>query len=247
MSALASCSNISFSHSSPGILQQSLQSRSVDVASRETAVVVPLAQGQQCDLVLIDEAHLIPRSSNTMYRRFLDGLKHLNPLLKVIGLTATPYRLDSGLLHEGEDAIFTDVAYEVSVRELIGLGYLSPPISKRMVTELDVTGVGTRGGEFIAKDLAAAIDKDADVPPAGRTRGTHDGRSVMLSRMERLYAAADRAGFLQCCTWRPSGGGDQLVHFAEKFGTLSREVGDLLRNAHASFLQSECMTCRFHG
>jgi DNA repair protein RadD len=30
---------------------------------------------QQCDLVLIDEAHLIPRSSNTMYRRFLDGLK----------------------------------------------------------------------------------------------------------------------------------------------------------------------------
>jgi DNA repair protein RadD len=34
---------------------------------------------QQCDLVLIDEAHLIPRSSNTMYRKFLDGLKRINP------------------------------------------------------------------------------------------------------------------------------------------------------------------------
>ncbi|MCW2311466.1 DEAD/DEAH box helicase [Rhodoferax antarcticus] len=116
---------------------------------------------QQCDLVLIDEAHLIPRSSNTMYRQFLDGLKRLNPLLKVIGLTATPYRLDSGLLHEGEGAIFTDIAYEVSVRELIDLGFLSSVISKRMATQLDVTGVGTRGGEFIAKDLEAAIDQDA--------------------------------------------------------------------------------------
>lgn len=116
---------------------------------------------QQCDLILIDEAHLIPRSSNTMYRRFLDGLQRLNPLLKVIGFTATPYRLDSGLLHEGEDAIFTDIAYEVSVRELIDDGYLSPLISKRMATELDVSKVGTRGGEFIAKDLEAAIDRDA--------------------------------------------------------------------------------------
>ena len=116
---------------------------------------------QQCDLVLIDEAHLIPRSSNTMYRKFLDGLKRLNPLLKVIGLTATPYRLDSGLLHQGEGAIFTDIAYEVSVRELIDAGYLSALISKRMATELDVSGVGTRGGEFIAKDLEAAIDQDA--------------------------------------------------------------------------------------
>ena len=116
---------------------------------------------QQCDLVLIDEAHLIPRASNTMYRKFLDGLKRLNPLLKVIGLTATPFRLDSGLLHQGDDAIFTDIAYEVSVRELIDAGYLSRLISKRMATELDVSGVGTRAGEFIAKDLEAAIDKDS--------------------------------------------------------------------------------------
>lgn len=113
------------------------------------------------DLVLIDEAHLIPRASNTMYRRFLDGLKRLNPLLKVIGFTATPYRLDSGLLHQGKDAIFTDIAFEVSVRQLIDDGFLSPLISKRMSTQLDVNAVGSRAGEFIAKDLEAAVDQDA--------------------------------------------------------------------------------------
>ena len=116
---------------------------------------------QQCDLVLIDEAHLIPRSSNTIYRRFLADLGRLNPQMKVIGLTATPYRLDSGLLHEGDDAIFTDIAYEVSVRELIEQGYLAPLISKRMATHMDLTGVGSRGGDFIVKELEAALDKDA--------------------------------------------------------------------------------------
>jgi hypothetical protein len=86
------------------------------------------------DLVLIDEAHLIPGRSNTMYRRFLNDLQAINPALKVIGLTATPFRLDSGMLHEGENALFTDIAYEVSVRDLIDQGYLSPLISKQTQT-----------------------------------------------------------------------------------------------------------------
>lgn len=114
-----------------------------------------------CDLVLIDEAHLIPVASATMYRRFLAELTAISPKLKVIGLTATPYRLDSGMLHEGEGALFTDIAYEISVRELIDQGYLCPLVSKQPKTKLSVAGVGSRGGEFIASELQAAVDKDA--------------------------------------------------------------------------------------
>ncbi len=113
---------------------------------------------QQCDLVLIDEAHLIPRASDTMYRRFLDALARINPQLKVIGFTATPYRLDSGLLHEGDGRLFTDIAYEVSIRDLIDQGYLCPLVSKATQVALDVAGVGSRGGEFIAGQLQAAVD-----------------------------------------------------------------------------------------
>ena len=113
---------------------------------------------QQCDLVLIDEAHLIPGASDTMYRRFLDTLTRINPQLKVIGFTATPYRLDSGMLHEGKGALFTDIAYEVSVRQLIDDGYLCPLVSKAAETKLDVGGVGSRGGEFIPGQLQAAVD-----------------------------------------------------------------------------------------
>ncbi|MBF0589159.1 MAG: DEAD/DEAH box helicase family protein, partial [Magnetococcales bacterium] len=115
---------------------------------------------QRCDLILVDEAHLIPRKANTMYRRFLDDLKKINPYMKIIGFTATPYRLDSGLLHSGKGALFDDIAYEVSVRELIDQGYLSPLISKHTDTQLDVTGVGSRAGEFIASQLESAVDLD---------------------------------------------------------------------------------------
>jgi DNA repair protein RadD len=113
---------------------------------------------QHCDLVLIDEAHLIPGASDTMYRRFLDTLTRLNPQLKVIGFTATPYRLDSGMLHEGKGALFTDIAFNVSVRQLIDDGYLCPLVSKAAETRLDVSGVASRGGEFIPGQLQAAVD-----------------------------------------------------------------------------------------
>ena len=115
---------------------------------------------RHADLVLVDESHLIPARADTTYRRFLGDLTRINPNLKIIGLTATPYRLDSGMLHVGPDALFDEIAFEVSVRELIDQGYLAPLINKQTSTQLDVSGVGTRGGEFIAGQLEAAVDHD---------------------------------------------------------------------------------------
>jgi DNA repair protein RadD len=150
---------------------------------------------QQCDLVLIDEAHLIPRASDTMYRKFLDTLARINPQLKVIGFTATPYRLDSGMLHEGEDALFTDIAYEISVRELIDQGYLCPLVSKAAKTTLDVSGVGSRGGEFIPSQLQAAVDKE----------------SITKAAIEEVVAyGQDRRSWLLFCA-----GVEHATHVAE--------------------------------
>ena len=137
-------------------------------------------QVQRCDLVLIDEAHLLGRGDSGMYRSFLAQLNEINAgLLKVVGFTATPYRLDSGLLHEGKDRLFTDIAYEVPVLEMIQQGYLCPVVPKQTTTQLDVGGVGTRGGEFIAKDLEAAVDRDevtraavAEIAQHGEDRGS---------------------------------------------------------------------------
>jgi DNA repair protein RadD len=149
------------------------------------------------DLVLIDEAHLIPGNSSTMYRRFLDALSAINPALKVIGLTATPFRTDSGMLHEGKSALFTDIAFEAPVRELIDQGYLSPLVSKQPATQLDVSKVGTRAGDFIARDLAAAVDQDA-ITRAAVT--------------EIIDYGKDRKSWLAFCS-----GVDHARHVAEEF------------------------------
>lgn len=113
-----------------------------------------------CDLVLIDEAHLVPRKTETMYGKFLAYMRSINPTLKVIGFTATPYRLDSGLLTEGKGALFDEVCHEISIRELVAEGYLAPLRSKATDTQLDVSNVKVRGGEYLASDLQAAVDKD---------------------------------------------------------------------------------------
>jgi DNA repair protein RadD len=119
------------------------------------------ARVQRCDLLIIDEAHLIGRGDSGMYRAFIDQLNEVNAgLMKVVGFTATPYRLDSGLLHVGKDRLFTDIAYQASVLDMIKQGYLCEVVPKQTTTQLDVRGVGTRGGEFIAKDLEAAVDRD---------------------------------------------------------------------------------------
>lgn len=149
------------------------------------------------DLVLIDEAHLIPGKSSTMYRRFLDALSAINPALKVIGLTATPFRLDSGMLHEGKNALFTDIAYEAPVRDLIEQGFLSPLVSKQPATRLDVSKVGTRAGDFIARDLAAAVDQEA---------------TTRAAVSEIIEYGKDRKSWLAFCS-----GVDHARHVAEEF------------------------------
>jgi len=113
------------------------------------------------DLVIIDEAHLVSPSEETMYRKFLDALLAINPHLKVIGTTATPWRLGHGPIVE--DGIFTDICFDLTslseFNKLIQEGYLLPLIPKQTKQMLDTSGVHMRGGEFISSELQAAVDK----------------------------------------------------------------------------------------
>ena len=111
------------------------------------------------DLVLIDEVHLVPRKTNTMYQRFLSNLKIMNPHMRVIGLTATPYRLDSGLLHTGKEALFDAVSYEAELKDMVDQGYLTRLMSKQPKTRIVVSSVSIRGGEFVAGELERAVDR----------------------------------------------------------------------------------------
>src|SRR6516164_5252747 len=135
----------------------------------------PKAIGRR-ELVIIDEAHFIPHHDQGMYRITLEALRELVPDLRVAGLTATPYRLDSGHLCEGEGRIFDSVIYQYGIGQGIRDGVLSPLTSKATIATIDVSGVGKRGGEFIADQLEAAAIKDGVVEHACDEIATYLGR-----------------------------------------------------------------------
>jgi DNA repair protein RadD len=119
------------------------------------------AEFGRVDLLLIDECHLVGDNSNSQYLKFIEGLKAVNPALKVIGLTATAYRLGMGMITEGH--IFTDICFDLTDRQsfngLIAGGWIAPLISRKTQTELDVSEVHKVGGEYDQKELQAAVDK----------------------------------------------------------------------------------------
>ena len=119
-------------------------------------------------LVLIDEAHLVPHDGDGMYRSLLSELRALAPAdgMRVAGFSATPFRLDSGRLDEGEGKIFDDVVFDYGIGQGIRDGWLSPLTSKAAKVEINVNNVGRRGGEFIIGELERAADDNAVIATA---------------------------------------------------------------------------------
>lgn len=107
-------------------------------------------------VMIIDECHLVSRKNESMYQTFLQQQRLKNPNLRVVGLTATHYRLDSGLLTEGDNRIFTDVCYELTIDALIP-EYLSPLVSKGGLEQVDFSDVRTQMGEYVDKDVETAF------------------------------------------------------------------------------------------
>ena len=112
------------------------------------------------DLVVIDECHLINNARQGGYRKLLGALGEINPALRVIGLTATPYRLGQGYLTEGKDALFDDILRPTTIEGLVHDGFLAPLRSKATELKLDVTGVKKTAGEYNAKELEARVNTD---------------------------------------------------------------------------------------
>ena len=109
------------------------------------------------DLILIDECHLVNHKDEGGYRKLINELTYINQNLRVIGLTATPFRLGHGKITD-KPAIFNDLIEPVTINELIHHGFLCPLRSKLTHSQLSTEGVHKRGGEYIESELQKAVD-----------------------------------------------------------------------------------------
>ena len=82
------------------------------------------------DLLIVDEAHHVAAVS---YKRIIGAVKERNPDCRIAGFTATPSRGDK----KGLRSVFSNVADQISLKELVSRGFLVTP----RAFVIDVNGV----------------------------------------------------------------------------------------------------------
>ncbi len=143
----------------------------------------PWLKGEETAFVVVDEAH---HATAKTYRRILDYVAKLVRNVKTIGLTATPMRTakeEAGLLAK----IFTDglkngrvvhndvgIAYQVSLKELIGRQILARPLEMTISTEADF-------GKSLGLDAMERIQR-LDILPEdiATSMAEHAGRNKLI-------------------------------------------------------------------
>ncbi len=91
-------------------------------------------------LLIIDECHRVSMEKDSSYQKVITHFQQLNPSLKVLGLTATPYRLGMGWLYQyrqtsgnkgvirtEEPRFFRECLFELPLSYMVDNGYLTQP------------------------------------------------------------------------------------------------------------------------
>lgn len=128
-------------------------------------------------LIIIDECHRISGDENSQYQRIIEQLRQQNKGLKVLGLTATPYRLGMGWIYRyhyrgfvrsEEDKPFVHCIYELPLIYMINRGYLTKPdLVDATVAQYDFSALAqNRFGEYAEKDVNELLGKHQRVTRA---------------------------------------------------------------------------------
>lgn len=112
-------------------------------------------------LLIVDEAHQIPSREVSQYQLALAEFRERCPNALLLGLTASPYRLDGGVIH-GPSRQFDYVAHSVPLSKLINDGYLTRPRTIDCEA-IDLTGVKKSSGDFAKQDVEQRFLDTKDV------------------------------------------------------------------------------------
>lgn len=131
---------------------------------------------QGFSLLVIDECHRVPDAEDSSYRQVIHHLQQQNTQLKILGLTATPYRLglgfiyqchSRGLIRSEEPRFFRFCIFELPIRHLLERQYLTPAkLLDAPLLSYDFSGLKpSSAGYFREEELAAVINSAKRVTP----------------------------------------------------------------------------------
>ena len=147
------------------------------------------------DLIVVDEAHLINNKGDGMYRHLLAELGFVNPAIRVVGLTATPYRLSGGLLTDGDlfDHCINSKLFDMDMETLISRGKLAPLTTEPVSQSYSTEELTKRGGEYTNASLSEMVKASGDVTAhacAETLRLTEDRNKVLIFATNLDHAAS---------------------------------------------------------
>ncbi|MEK9496689.1 DEAD/DEAH box helicase [Photorhabdus sp. P32] len=157
-------------------LQQKQSAGKVVFGSVQSVARNPEHFNNQFSLLIIDECHRISDDENSQYQQIIHHLRQNNPQLRILGLTATPYRLAIGWIYQyhyhgmirgDENCFFRDCIYELPLRYMIKHGFLVPPKRLDMpVIQYDFSQVrSSQQGIFNETDLNHEIKRQKRITP----------------------------------------------------------------------------------
>jgi len=131
-------------------------------------------------LVIIDECHRVSGDDTSQYQRIIELLRQQNNALKVLGLTATPYRLAMGWIYryhyrgfvrgsvDEQDKPFQHCIFELPLNYMINRGYLTrPELVNAAVAQYDFSALSQdRFGDYAEKDVNQLLSKHKRVTRA---------------------------------------------------------------------------------
>jgi len=164
-------------------------------------------------LVIIDEAHRMPpRNVKSQYRTLLLKMESYYEQLRVLGVTATPYRLGHGYIYgnkcrKGAENWFGKLHYSAPMSMLQSDGWLVPIRAKEAENiDNELKAVRTSGGDWNLGDLSELMSRDRHVGSAVHAYQEYgEGRRhvvvfcVTISHAERVRDAFLEAGFVSEC------------------------------------------------
>ena len=109
----------------------------------------------EVDVVLVDEVQNVAHKNSEA--KMYNALMAHFPNARKIGVSATPYRLDKGLVYQGDGCHFDDLAIEITVKELIERGFLTPLKGISAAVQLNLDGVHKTNGDFDTKEVDERI------------------------------------------------------------------------------------------
>lgn len=124
------------------------------------SIIGPAREGllKPPDLIIIDECHRIPHNNGDTSQ--FEALFSLYPDARRVGMSATPWRLDNGLVYgKGEQFWFDTLCYNYSVPQAVADGWLSPLVGVETETQLELP-TSPLTGDFNNTEVSDLIVKD---------------------------------------------------------------------------------------